>query len=269
MGGLRDSLKQAVKQMAFRTSLDDLKKKGVSQVNVLGIDRIIQLIDEAVHRSLKSRLVGVEREAVADATKNEFLRLLRSKEDLEREKGELERLKERAEDEVDTLRRELEQQRQALQLRLQQDDLELQARYVGEDAAIAAKVVEVLRAATGGGGELKMTALQDTVLELVMDLVADERRGAEVARAALRDREVDVLQRRITKLNESLAQTEQRFKEVAAMKNIDAGISSVYREVQGLSGDAAEVGRKKELMAEIFKANLRLQKSISKEEPGA
>ena len=92
MAGMRDSLKQAVRQMAFRTSVDDLKKKGVQQVNVLGIDRIIQLIDEAVHRSLKTKLVGLEREAVADATKSEFLRLLRSKEDLEREKGELERL---------------------------------------------------------------------------------------------------------------------------------------------------------------------------------
>lgn len=261
MGGLRDSLKQAVRQMAFRTSLDDLKKKGVQQVNVLGIDRIIQLIDEAVHRSLKSRLVGLDREAVADATKAEFLRLLRSKQDLEREKTELERLKERAEDEVDTLRRELEQQQRALQLRLEQDDLDLQARYAGEDAAIAGKVAEVLRAMAGSGGSLRLQTLQESVLALVMDVVADERKSAEVARAALRDREVDTLQRRIRKLNESLVQTEQRYKEVAAMKNIDDGISSVYREVQGLRGDEAQVARKKELMAEIFKANLRLQKS--------
>jgi hypothetical protein len=87
MTGFKETLKDAVRQMSFRTSLDNLKKKGVQQVNVLGIDRIIALIEAAVHRSLKSRLVGVEREAVADATKAEFLRLLRSNEDLQREKS--------------------------------------------------------------------------------------------------------------------------------------------------------------------------------------
>lgn len=260
MAGLRDSLKQAVRQMAFRTSVDDLKKKGVHQVNVLGIDRIIQLIDEAVHRSLKSRLVGLEREAVADATKSEFLRLLRSKEDLEREKSELERLKERAEDEVDVLRRELEQQQQALQLRLDEGGLQLHTRYEGENAAIAAKINEVLKAAVSGGAGKSLSSLQEAVFALVMDVVTDERKSAEAARAALRDREVEVLQRRITKLNESLQHTEQRFREVAAMKSIDDGISSVYREVQGLRSDDAGSKRKKDLMAEIFKANLKLQK---------
>ena len=36
----KETLKDAVRQMSFRTSLDSLKKKGVQQVSVLGIDRI-------------------------------------------------------------------------------------------------------------------------------------------------------------------------------------------------------------------------------------
>lgn len=259
MAGLRDSLKEAVRQMAFRTSVDHLKKKGVQQVSVLGIDRIIALIEEAVHRSLKSRLVGVERDAVADATKAEFLRLLRSKEDLERQKSEAERLREQAEEEVDLLRRDIEQQRQALKLRLEANSLELRTRYAGEDAVIAAKVADVL----GGlarSGDVDAATAQDRVMELVMDVVAGERRKAEVAQKALQDREIETLQRRIGKLNDTLTQTEHRLKQVAAMKNLDDGISSIYREVQGLSGDAADAGKKKELMAEIFKANLMLQR---------
>ena len=52
MTGFKETLKDAVRQMSFRTSLDKLKKKGVQNVNVLGIDRIISLIEAAVHRSL-------------------------------------------------------------------------------------------------------------------------------------------------------------------------------------------------------------------------
>ncbi|GAB4156871.1 MAG: hypothetical protein Fur0037_25050 [Planctomycetota bacterium] len=266
MGGLKDSLKQAVRQMAFRTSVDDLKKKGVQNVNVLGIDRIIQLVEEAVHRSLKSRLVGMDREAVAESTKAEFLKLLRSKEDLEREKSELERLKERAEEEVDALRRELERQRKALQIRLEQDDLELQTRYAGEDAAIAAKVTETLRALAASSEQPALSDARDKILELVMSVISDERREAENARAALKDREVDILQRRIRKLGESLEQTERRLKEVSAMKDIDQGISSIYREVQGLSASDPRAERKREMMAEIFRANLQLQKRTTNQE---
>ena len=43
-------------------------------------------------------------------------------------------------------------------------------------------------------------------------------------------------------------------------KQVDGGISSVYREVQGVADGDGQAGRKKELMAEIFKANLALQR---------
>jgi len=44
------------------------------------------------------------------------------------------------------------------------------------------------------------------------------------------------------------------------MKHIDEGISSIYREVQGLDNADLQHTRKKELMAEIFAANLKLQR---------
>lgn len=263
MGGFKETLKDAVRQMAFRTSLDSLRKKGVQQVSVLGIDRIIGLIEAAVHRSLRSHLVGIERDAVADATKEEFLRLLRSNEDLQRQKSEIERQKERVEEELDQLRRDLAAQRQELELKLEQGALSIANRYEGENAAIARKVTEVLQALVGSQS-LPVAVAEEKVMELVMDVVTGERKAAEAAKAALRDREIEVLQRRIGKLSESLGQTERRLQHVAALKNVDEGISSVYREVQGLRADEAQAGKKKELMAEIFKANLRLQKK-----PGA
>src|SRR5690606_31230334 len=53
MANLKRSLKEAVRKLAYSTSVDQLKKRGVTKVNVLGIDRVVALIDEAVHRSLR------------------------------------------------------------------------------------------------------------------------------------------------------------------------------------------------------------------------
>jgi hypothetical protein len=257
MAGFRETLREAVRQFAARTSLDSLKKQGVQQVNVLGLDRIVALVDEAVHSSLKSRLLGIEREAVAEATKAEFLRLLRSNEDLQRQKSEVQRLKERAEEELDMLRRELGLQQNALEARLEQGRLADTGRHEGENAQIAAKVRELFATLASGAGA--GVPLEARVLELVMDVIAQDRQAADLARRALRDREVENLQRRIEKLNQSLEQTEHRLRQVAAMKDIDDGISSVYREVQGLRSGESAFGRKRELMAAIFQANLRLQ----------
>jgi hypothetical protein len=117
----------------------------------------------------------------------------------------------------------------------------------------------VLRALASTGNASIVDA-EDRVMALVMDIVAGERHSADEARRALQDKEVSTLQRRIKKLSESLDQTEQRLQSVAAMKNIDSGISSIYREVQGVSLADHHAGKKKDLMAEIFKANLKLQK---------
>lgn len=259
MTDFKQSLRDAVRQLSFRTSLDSLKKKGVQQVNVLGLDRITSLIEAAVHKSLKSRLVGAEREQIADATKSEFVRLLRTNEDLQRQKSEVERQRERAEEELDALRRELAQQQKALQVELSRDGLELANRYGAENAAIARKVSEVVQA-FAQGGPASTSSLEQRVMELVMHVVSAERDTAEEARRALRDREVDTMQRRIKKLNDSLAATEHRLQQVAALKTVDGGISSMYREVQGIGVDDAHAGRKKDLMGAIFKANLDLQR---------
>ena len=263
MAGFRDSLKKAVRQIAYRTDVDSLKKQGVNKVNVLGLDRIVALIDEAVHRSLKSRLVGIEREAVADATKSEFLRLLRSNQNLEKQRSELERLKDRSEEEVDGLRRELQQMQSQLEQRMSESvTIEDHGRYEGENQAIAEKIRDVLTQVVSEG-RIDVGGLQERLMELVLHSVGDERRQTEEAKQALRDREVENLQRRISKLTQSLDQTEDRLRKVAAMKDIDEGISSIYREVQGLSPEDNSFGKKKELMSAIFEANIRLQKKAA------
>lgn len=263
MAGFKDTLKDALRQVAFRTSVDKLKKKGVQNVNVLGIDRIAGLVEAAVDRALKTRLMGVEREAVAETTKAEFLRLLRSNEDLKREKSDLEQARERAEEEIDFMRRELTQKQSALKLRLEQDSVDHANRYVGKDAEIAAKVSDILASigdAGDAGGEAPAAPLEERLLQVVMEAVSSERESADGARKALQDREVGNLQRRIQKLNDTLETTERRLAAATASKEVQPGISSIYREVQGLDESDTQAGRKKELIADIFRANLKLQK---------
>ncbi|MFT4540365.1 MAG: diguanylate cyclase (GGDEF)-like protein [Planctomycetota bacterium] len=71
--------------------------------------------------------------------------------------------------------------------------------------------------------------------------------------------EIDLLQRRIAKLTQSLGATEGELQRLAAVKSVDSGISSVFREVQGLSSDDSQLEAKQGLMSSIFKANLQLQ----------
>lgn len=258
MASFKETLKQAVRQMSRKTSVDSLKKRGVHEVNVLGLDRIVALVETAVGRALRSHMVGIERVAIEDATKAEFLRLLKSNESLQQQKSEIERQKEAVEDELDLMRRELSLRQQELQLKLESHELDTAALYEGEDRAIAERVQEVLAvlAQQPEAGQ----QLPARIVELVIGLVGEERRSSAAARSALRDREVENLQRRIKKLTETLETTEQRLQRVAASKNVEQGISSIYRDVQGVRADDSQVERKKELMADLFKANLALQK---------
>jgi hypothetical protein len=73
-------------------------------------------------------------------------------------------------------------------------------------------------------------------------------------------RQVDMLERRIAKLTSLLGVTEEELARVMAMKNIDAGVASIFKTVQGLRGDDASVAAKKAMMATIFEQNLAFQK---------
>lgn len=258
MKGLSEQLRMAVRDMAYRTSIDQLKKRGVTQVNMVSMDRIVALIDEAVHRAVRHHLIGSERERVIDATKEEFLRLMRSNEALENEANELRKLQQRAQDELDMLRRELGQAQQTLSAKLADAAFPAQARIEGENAALAQRFREAFAVVKAGGGSVDQLA--EAALALLLEFADKERKATIAATEAARDREIDLLQRRIAKLTTSLEESEKRMAQLAALKNIDPGISSIYRDVQGLDASDALYERKSALMADIFKANLALQK---------
>lgn len=257
MSELKKSLKEAVKKLAYNTSVDQLKKKGVKRVNVLGLDRIVSLIEEAVHRSLRHRLLSSEREEIVDATKEEFLRLLKSNE-------ELSARTQAAEEESNNLRIQLDRLQEELTERLNEAEIQRQETYEGEDAELRARIDQVFHSKHSADP----AELQAAVMGLMQNVVDTERKQTVAAQEAARDREVDQLQRRIKKLSETLETTEQTLDKVASMKTVDEGVSSIYREVQGLGDGGETVERKKALMADIFQANVALQKSSRSESTG-
>jgi len=239
--------------------VDQLKRRGVRNVNVLGLDRVAFLIQEAVSRSLRYKMLALDGERLASATRDEFLNLVQSNEDLSRSHDELRRLKDKAEEQVDQLRRELTSQQALLKKKLMVAESEARGRFKGEDAVIAEKVLTLFEGVQTLP-DLNLDELRERLMELVMEIVHHERRDAIAARETVRDRDVDLLQRRINKLNVSLKETEHQLREVIRVKSVDEGISSMYREVQGLDQTDSQFDCKLGLMTDLYNANVRLQK---------
>jgi len=76
-------------------------------------------------------------------------------------------------------------------------------------------------------------------------------------------RQVDVLERRLTKIATSLEATEGALLRTRSGENVDLGVASIYRTVQGLSDVEGDTELKKEMMSKIFEANIELRKQLS------
>jgi diguanylate cyclase (GGDEF)-like protein len=76
-------------------------------------------------------------------------------------------------------------------------------------------------------------------------------------------RQIELLERRISKLSKTLGLTEQELQRVLRSKSIDPGVASVYKSVQGLSEGEVQAELKKALMNKIFEANVELRKKLA------
>jgi hypothetical protein len=71
------------------------------------------------------------------------------------------------------------------------------------------------------------------------------------------------LERRVGKLTRSLSETEKELRRIAAMKNIDLGVASIYRTVQGLAKQDDHYEAKAEMLKNIFEANVALRAEMA------
>lgn len=113
------------------------------------------------------------------------------------------------------------------------------------------------------GDSPEVQSLRQAVTDIALDSVQQERGKAVQGKLEEHDAEVANYQRRIEKLTQSLSRTEDEIKRLASMKDVETGVASIYRSVQGLTGDDDDIEQKKEMMAAIFEANLELREKVA------
>jgi hypothetical protein len=114
-----------------------------------------------------------------------------------------------------------------------------------------------------GSQNPEMARIQEEVVSMVLLSVNQERQKLLDSKASEHQAQVEMFERRIAKLNESLGATESELRRIAAMKGIDPGVSSIYRSVQGLSLDEDQLEAKRGMLENIFNANLELKKHLA------
>jgi GGDEF domain-containing protein len=105
--------------------------------------------------------------------------------------------------------------------------------------------------------------VEKEVIALLKAEIAAWRETSTAGRMIESQRQIEALERRVTKLTESLGLTEAELKRVAAMKNIDLGMASIYRNVQGLSADEANAEQKREMLKNVFESNMALRAQLA------
>ena len=105
--------------------------------------------------------------------------------------------------------------------------------------------------------------VEKEVIALLKAELATWRESSTATRMIERQRTIEQLERRVTKLTESLGLTEAELARVAKLKNIDLGLSSIYRTIQGLSGEEGNAEQKKEMLKTIFESNMSLRAQLA------
>lgn len=163
--------------------------------------------------------------------------------------------------ELDKLREEVDSQI----LEIQQFQSKLFADVEGKEELwgnqLISKVIELFqREPDKSEGVLRV---EKEVIALVRSEVASWRETSTASRMIESQKTIDQLERRVAKLTESLGLTEAELKRVALMKNIDLGVASIYRNVQGLSAEDGGAEQKKEMLKTIFESNMALRAQLA------
>lgn len=124
-------------------------------------------------------------------------------------------------------------------------------------------VLRNLVAEEGGKALESARKAQDALSDAIRDMQARGGTGDISAELETYKRQIDVLERRISKLTQLLSMTEDELRRLIDAKSIDPGVASIYKNVQGLTDEAANRELKKALMARIFQANLELKQQLS------
>ncbi len=163
--------------------------------------------------------------------------------------------------ELDKLREEVDSQIQEIQEFQSKLFADVEGKEELWGRALVSKVIELFkREPEKSEGVLRV---EKEVIALLKAELATWRETSTATRMIESQKTIDQLERRVAKLTESLGLTEAELKRVAQMKNIDLGLSSIYRSVQGLSGGEQGAEQKKEMLKNIFESNMALRAQLA------
>jgi hypothetical protein len=94
---------------------------------------------------------------------------------------------------------------------------------------------------------------------LIGDVLGRQRNKPAIERDLASTQRTELLERRLAKLKKELLEMEVAMEALATTKEGDPGLSSIYREVQGLNRMDTSYEKKKGLLQGVFEANLKLQ----------
>lgn len=248
---LNEALSQAVREFGNPTTPQQLEDRGVQHLRYVSLAQVSEMIEKAVNRTIMERTIGgmsADLGILADRAQEGLLGLLKGVEEVEASRGAI--AKSRGEIMVELA--EMRRDRAAVIAIPPADPADPT---VHKMMALVRETFEKLGPRTPA-----KILIEKEFSERATILLEEMRRRASAYQIRQRDDHVDKLERRVAKLVHSLEETEAALNRVAAMKNIDSGIASLYRAVQGLSAEESNVALKKEMMAMIFKANVELQK---------
>ncbi len=107
--------------------------------------------------------------------------------------------------------------------------------------------------------------LREDLKRAVNDTLLGERHRLLDFLAQASFQKTDLLQRRLKKLKGHLAEMEEALKKLSEASEIDEGLPSIYREIQGLSLEDTQFEKKRGMLKLIFEENMQLQKAAHDE----
>jgi hypothetical protein len=248
---INEALTEAVRQFASPTTPEQLEHRGLRHLRHVSIEQVSAMIEKAVNRTIMERtLGGVEGDLskLVESAQFGLLGLMKGVEDVDATRGAISRSRTQLQSELAQIRR----RRVAASATPPPDP----------DDPTVKKMAALIHETFGKilARSPESLAVERAFTERALVLLEEMRR--RTAAAQIRDREghIDLLERRVSKLVQSLETTEEMLKRIAAMKDVDPGVASLYRVVQGLSLGESNRELKMEMMKMIFNANVALQK---------
>jgi len=274
----RQQIQQKLESSAQTVSIRRLKKYGLQSVRVVDANTIQAIVNSAVDEALRHRgadLSGTEREEVLAYAKAHVLELMEENQKLTEAQLHLREAKGEAEQRLTSIAGEMDGLQQELQQRLaeleeeRKKEVPPQVVTIDEEsfAELDRRIGHLIERLMRHGELLELDADGAPTFEsLAKELRACVARTVEGVRAVHLEsgggasgEKIDMLEKRIAKLNEALGEREKAIRKLAAAKGIEPGVASVYDAIQGLDDEDPDYERKHELLREVFVQNLELQ----------